>query len=85
MDHWRRNVESSSRDRGWLRAGGPRITFRMLGHANLQQTNTYLNVTKAGLRDSMERYTARGRFASRLQATNRPFATANRAPARNPR
>jgi hypothetical protein len=28
----------------------------MLGHANLQQTNTYLTVSKAGLKDSMERY-----------------------------
>jgi hypothetical protein len=28
----------------------------MLGHADLKQTSTYLNVTRVGLQDSMKRF-----------------------------
>jgi hypothetical protein len=30
----------------------------MLGHANISQTDTYLNATRMGLHDSMERFDA---------------------------
>ena len=40
-----------------LEAGWPlHHVQEMLGHADLQQTSTYLNVTRAGLQDSMRRF-----------------------------
>ena len=33
-----------------------RAVQAMLGHADLKQTSTYLNVTRTGLRDSMRRF-----------------------------
>jgi hypothetical protein len=43
----------------WLEAGWPLHHVRaMLGHANVSQTDTYLNAARMGLHESMKRYDA---------------------------
>jgi hypothetical protein len=36
----------------------------MLGHTNLEQTGTYLNVTATGLRESMRRFEVPGTYVT---------------------
>jgi hypothetical protein len=43
----------------WLEGGWPLHHVRaMLGHANISQTDTYLNAARMGLHESMQRYDA---------------------------
>jgi integrase len=59
----------------------------MLGHANLEQTSTYLNVTLAGLQESMRRYDEARKLckpvASEGTINPRLFATSPPRTARN--
>ena len=63
----------------WLEAGWPLHHVRaMLGHANVSQTDTYLNAARMGVHESMQRYAA-GRckpVASEAQTKQRPDGNA---------
>jgi integrase len=44
----------------WLEAGMPLSHIKeILGHANISQTDTYLNAGRVALQDSMQRFDAR--------------------------
>jgi len=64
----------------WLEAGMPLHHIKeLLGHANISQTDTYLNAGRLALQDSMKRFdAARGKtVANKPPTENRPLGHEN--------